>query len=77
MASGSEQQQEGDVESDQVLARLDKVEVLLIDAGLGGGRVEEELDLLEETGLVVLVELGSEFLGEGASVYSRRHGKTF
>ena len=51
---------EWDVESHDGLAGLDKVEVLLFDASLAGGFVVEELDLLEETGFVVLVELGAE-----------------
>ena len=55
----------GDVESDDGLASLDKVEHALIDAGGDGGLVVEELDLLEETGLVVLVELGAELLLSG------------
>ena len=49
-----------DVESHDSLASLDEVQVLLLDAGLSGGFVVEELDLLEETGLVVLIELGAE-----------------
>ena len=57
---------ERDVEPNNGLASLDKVEVFLIDAGLGGGVVEEEFDLLEETGLVVLVELGAELSGKSA-----------
>jgi len=54
---------ERDVESDDSLARLDEVEVLGVDAGGLGSVVVEELDLLEETRLVVLVDLGAEFLG--------------
>ena len=53
---------ERDVESDDGLASLDQVEVLLLNAGLLGGIVEEKLDLLEETRLVVLVKLGAELL---------------
>ena len=53
---------EGDVEADDGLASLDEVEVFFLDASLGGGIVEEELDLLEETRLVVLVKLGAKFL---------------
>jgi molybdopterin/thiamine biosynthesis adenylyltransferase len=56
---------ERDVESDDSLARLDEVEVLGVDAGGLGSVVVEELDLLEETRLVVLVDLGAEFLGGG------------
>ena len=59
---------EWDVESHDGLASLDEVEVLLLNAGLTSGFVVEELDLLEETGFVVLVELGAEFGtgGEGS-----------
>lgn len=68
---------EWDVESHDGLAGLDKVEVLLFDASLTSGFVVEELDLLEETGFVVLVELGSEarFLSRGceSSALERRH----
>mmetsp|Transcript_34300 Transcript_34300/g.45174 ORF Transcript_34300/g.45174 Transcript_34300/m.45174 type:complete len:322 (+) Transcript_34300:732-1697(+) len=63
-----------DVESNNVLARLDEVEVLLIDAGKGSGLVVEELDLLEETRFEVGVELGAELgeHGEGASSWQKR-----
>ena len=59
---------EGDVESDDGLAGLDEVEVLLIDASLVGGVVVEELDLLKETRLTMIIELRAELcLGsEGA-----------
>jgi len=57
---GSVVSAEGNVESDNGLAGLDEVEELGVDAGLGSGLVEEELDLLEETGLLELVELGAE-----------------
>ena len=49
-----------DVESHDSLASLDQVKVLLVNSRLSGGLVVDELDLLEETGLVVLVELGTE-----------------
>lgn len=57
-----------DVESNDGLASLDEVEVLLLNAGLTSGFVVEELDLLEETGFVVLIELGAELglSGEGS-----------
>jgi len=51
---------EGDVEADDRLASLDKVEVLVGDTGLGGGSSVEKLNLLEETGFTVLIKLGSE-----------------
>jgi len=56
---------ERDVESDDSLARLDEVEVLGVDASGLGSVVVEELDLLEETRLVVLIDLGAEFLSGG------------
>lgn len=56
---------EGDVESDDGLAGLDQVKVLGFNASLVSGFVVEELDLLEETRLLVLVELGSEVLCGG------------
>ena len=46
------------------MAGLDVLKVLRVNAGLGGSRVEEKLDLLEETGLVVLVEAGTSGLGD-------------
>ena len=59
---------EGNVEPNDGLASLDEVEVLLLNAGLTSGFVVEELDLLEETGFVVLIELGAELglSGEGS-----------
>lgn len=57
---------EGDVESNDSVASLDEVQVLLGDVSLGGCAVEEELDLLEEAGLLELVELGTEVLGVNA-----------
>lgn len=57
---------EWDVESHDGLASSDEVEVLGFNTGLGGSLGVEHLDLLEETGFVVLVELGSEVgLGSG------------
>jgi len=56
---------ERDVESDDGLTGLDEVEVLLADASGSSGILIEKFDLLKETGLVVLIELGPEsvFLG--------------
>lgn len=51
---------ERDVKSNDSVAGLDEVEVLLRDVCLGGSAVEEELHLLEEAGLLELVELGTE-----------------
>ena len=59
---------EWDVESNDGLAGLDELEVLGVNAGLASSLVEEELDLLEETWLVVLVELWPELLGSSSSV---------
>ena len=56
---------EWDVESYDSLASLNEVEVLLTDASLLSGFVVEKLDLLEETRLTELVELGSELGGGG------------
>lgn len=47
---------EGNVETDNRLARLDIVQVLLVNAGLGSSRVVEKLNLFEETGLTVFIE---------------------
>jgi len=62
---------ERDVEPDDGLASSDQREVLLIDASHVGGLVIEQLDLLEETGLLVFVNLLSELLG---SAELARHG---
>ena len=40
------------VESNDCVAGLDELQVLTGDVGLGSSSVEEELDLLEETGLL-------------------------
>ena len=56
---------ERDVESNDGLASLDKVEVLLIDAGQIGGLVVEQLDLLEETRFLIGIELRAELLDGG------------
>jgi len=58
---------ERDVEADNGLAGLDVLEVLRVNASLGGGRVEEELNLLEETRLTMLVETGASGLGNLSS----------
>ena len=50
------------VESHDSLAGLDEVQVLLLDASLGGSFVVKELDLLKETRLVVGIELGAKLL---------------
>lgn len=59
---GSIVSSERDVESDDSLASLDKLKVLWVDTSLLSSGVVEKFDLLEETWLVVLVKLWSEFL---------------
>jgi hypothetical protein len=56
---------EGDVESNDGLAGLDQVKILLGDASLGGSGIVEHLDLFKETGLTVLVETGTSYGGGG------------
>ena len=56
---------EGDVESNDGLAGLDQVKILLGDASLGGSGIVEHLDLFKETGLTVLVETGTSYSGGG------------
>ena len=51
---------QGDVEPDKRLTRLNQFEVGLIDSSLRCSVVEEELHLFQETGLIILIELGSE-----------------
>ena len=67
---------EGDVEADDGLASLDKVEVLVGDTGLGRGGGVEKFDLLEETGFSEFIQLGSESGSgsncEGAGAYIKR-----
>jgi len=53
---------EGNVEPNNTLACLDEVKVLLGDAGLLGSLSVEKLDLLEETGLSMLIETGAVFV---------------
>jgi hypothetical protein len=55
---------DGDGESDNVVAGTDEFKIVLADTGLGCGAVEEEFDLLEETGFFVV---GSG--GEGTDTY--------
>ena len=47
------------VESNDCVAGLDERQVLVGDVCLGSSSVEEELDLLEETGLLELVKFGT------------------
>ena len=71
---------ERNIESNDSVASLDQVEIFLGNISLLGSAVEEELDLLEEAGLLELVELGTEVLGvhgrgsglgEQSSLYSQ------
>jgi len=50
---------EGDLEADDRVARLNQFQVLRVDASLSGGGVVEQLNLLEEAGLAVLVQVGA------------------
>ena len=54
---------EGNVESNDSLASLDEVEPLLINVGLGGTRLEEELDLFEETWFSIYIKIGTSCFG--------------
>ena len=56
---------QGNVESDDGLASLDQVEVLLVDAGELGSFIVEKLDLLQETRLLICIELWAKLLGSG------------
>ena len=55
------------VESNDSVASLDQVQILLGNISLGGCAVKEELDLLEESGLLEVVKLGAEVGGVNAS----------
>ena len=59
---------EGNVESNDSVAGLDELEVLLRHAGLGSSAVEEELHLLEKSRLLVIVEFRPEVAGVGAGI---------
>jgi hypothetical protein len=54
------------VESNDSVASLDQVQILLRNISLGGCAVKEELDLLEESGFLEVVELGAEVGGVNA-----------
>ena len=54
---------EGDVESNDTVASLDESQVVLRDASLSCSSLVEHLDLFQESWLLVLVQLGPEFLG--------------
>ena len=56
---------QGNVESDDGLASLDQVKILLINACKLGSFIVEKLDLLQETRLLICIELGAELLGSG------------
>jgi hypothetical protein len=59
---------EWNVESNDSVAGLDELEVLLRNASLGSCAVEEELHLLKEPRLLVCVELRPEVLGVNAGI---------
>jgi len=69
---------ERNIESNDSVASLDQVEIFLRNISLLCSAVEEELDLLEEAGLLESIELGTEVLGiqsrsgcgESSSLYS-------
>lgn len=65
---------EGNVESNDSVAGLDEGQVLAGHAGLRSSAVEEKLDLLEEAGLLELVELGTEVGGVNARLGREAHG---
>jgi hypothetical protein len=54
------------VESNDSVASLDQVQILLRNISLGGCAVKEELDLLEESGFLECVKLGAEVVGVNA-----------
>ena len=54
------------VESNDSVASLDQVQILLRNISLGGCAVKEELDLLEESGFLEGVKLGAEVGGVNA-----------
>lgn len=64
----------GNVESNDSVASLNEVQVLLRDVSLGGSAVEEELDLLEEAGFLELIKLGTEVLGINSSCLGEESG---
>lgn len=55
------------VESNDSVASLDQVQILLRNISLGGCTVKEELDLLEESGFLEVVKLWTEVGGINAS----------
>lgn len=56
----------GNIESNDSVASLDEVQILLRNISLGGCAVKEELDLLEESWFLELVELWAEVCGINA-----------
>ena len=55
------------VESNDSVASLDQVQILLRNISLGGCAVKKELDLLEESGFLEVVKLWAEVCGINAS----------
>ena len=62
------------VESNDSVAGLDELQVLVGDVCLGSCSVEEELDLLEETGLLELVQFGTKVGGVQGGLLCEAHG---
>ena len=56
---------DGDGEPNNAVTGADEIEVVLCDSSLLGGTVEEELDLLEETGLLGRILLLAKSVGVG------------
>jgi len=53
---------QGDVKSNDSLARSNEIQVLLFNASQDCGFVEEKFNLLEETGFEVLIQLRAKLL---------------
>ena len=74
-AEGAIVHTEWDIETNNCLARLNQVQVLLVDASFCSCVVEVEFDLFEEARLTVFIETGSdssEVLGETSLHYKKR-----
>ena len=54
---------QGNVESNDGLASLDQVKILLVNACELGSLIVEELDLLQETWLLICIKLRAKLLG--------------
>ena len=56
---------QGNVESGDGLASLNQVKILLVNTCELGSLIVEELDLLQETRLLICIKLGAKLLGSG------------